>query len=212
MSSNVRSGVVRGNTVPFTHDSVVVAAGSARLTGVIRRDTSIADPTDGIRTMDDAMRRGLLIVVATFAVFAIVGCASNGPGATPVIAATPAGPTAGPTAAPSPTVPPPPGGPVPSQLLGSWIGRSDTVPPGKETLTLEPTTYRLVSADGASSGRVVVNGDEIDFFGADVCGLRLPKGVGPYRWTLVGEILHFEALALDPCGRAAVLADADYHR
>jgi len=92
------------------------------------------------------------------------------------------------------------------------MGKSDSQAPGNEYLTLMDTTYRLQSPDGTSTGGVVVNGDEIDFFDATACGLKLPEGVGRYRWTLVDGVLHFASLARDPCGRVAVLKDADYRR
>jgi hypothetical protein len=118
----------------------------------------------------------------------------------------------------------PPGGPVPAALIGDWF-----LPPaiviaveGKSAcrllkLTLTATTYRLThdSACGgiASSGEVVVNNTEIDFFNADVCGLKLPNGVGRYTWTLSNAVLHFVPLNQDPCPRgAAWLANRSYSR
>ncbi len=156
-----------------------------------------------------------LIIMAALVVLTSAAC---GPGV-----AVPPTPTEAQSSAPAATYPhpaltpaaspaPPSGGPVPSELLGRWVGKSDTIPPGAEYLTLSATTYRLESADGASTGSVVINGEEIDFFDASRCNLRLPAGVGRYRWTLVGGVLHFAALNKDACGRAAVLADANYRR
>src|SRR4029077_14538729 len=110
------------------------------------------------------------------------------------------------------------GGPVPASLLGEWF-----LPPaivaavdGNSScrmlrLTLTATTYRLThdQACGAltSTGEVVVNRAEIDFFNADVCELKLPDGVGRYGWTLAAGLLHFSALNSDPCPRGAAWLD-----
>jgi hypothetical protein len=112
----------------------------------------------------------------------------------------------------------PQGGPVPTTLLGDWF-----LPPaivvaveGNNScrllkLTLTATTYRLTHDPAcgaiASSGEVVVNQTEIDFFTADVCGLKLPDGVGRYEWTLTDGLLHFTALNPDPCPRGAAWLD-----
>jgi hypothetical protein len=167
--------------------------------------------------MHAVMRRFLGILAASVLAISSNACSASAPDSVGAGSSAATSGSAGtvapsPTTLASPTTAAPPGGPVPSQLLGTWIGKSDTVPPGREVMTLNEVTYRLESADGASAGSVVVNGDEIDFFSADQCGLRLPKGVGRYHWTLVGGILHFKPLDIDPCGRAAVLSDADYHR
>ena len=128
-------------------------------------------------------------------------------------------------ATPSADSSPPPGGPVPARLLGDWFLPPATVSAimGSSTcrllkLTLSPTTYRLTHTDDpacgtSSSGDVTVNNTEIDFFNADVCGLKLPNGVGRYRWTLTGGVLHFTPLNQDPCPRGTYwLANRDYGR
>ena len=102
---------------------------------------------------------------------------------------------------------------VPTQLLGDWflppatvsgIMRNDSCRLLK--LTLAATTYHLTHTDNpacgtSSSGDVVVNRTEMDFFNADVCGLRLPDGVGRYTWTLTDGALHFAPRGQDPCPR-----------
>jgi hypothetical protein len=109
-------------------------------------------------------------------------------------------------------------GPVPAALLGDWF-----LPPaivivveGDSNcrllqLTLTTSTYRLTHDPAcgvfASSGEVVVNKTEIDFFNADACGLKLPAGVGRYVWTLTGGLLHFAAMNQDPCPRGAAWLD-----
>ena len=114
---------------------------------------------------------------------------------------------------------------MPAQLLGDWF-----LPPATVTavmgnpacnslkLTLAATTYHLTHASDpacgtSSSGDVVVNGTEIDFFSADVCGLKLPDGVGRYTWALSDGVLQFTALGADPCPRGtAWLANRSYYR
>ena len=107
-----------------------------------------------------------------------------------------------------------PGQPVPSQLQGDWFfHRGD----GWVQLTLDGNQYTLQGYHNgrfgaAANGNVVVNADEIDFFNGDQCGIPLPGGVGRYRWTLSGALLHFAALSDDPCGRTEDLADQNYQR
>jgi hypothetical protein len=103
---------------------------------------------------------------------------------------------------------PPPGGPVPAQLLGDWF-----LPPSVAKdfegnagcvllkLTLTATTYQIAhTALGVcgtgSSGKVVVNNTEIDFFNgpSDVC---VDTG-GRYTWTLTSGLLYFTLIS-DPC-------------
>jgi hypothetical protein len=112
----------------------------------------------------------------------------------------------------------PQGGPVPASLLGDWF-----LPPAIVAavegdtscrmlrLTFTATTYRLTHDPACggltSTGEVVVNKTEIDLFNADVCGLKLPDGVGRYGWTLIGALLHFTALNPDPCPRGAAWFD-----
>jgi hypothetical protein len=93
---------------------------------------------------------------------------------------------------------------VPNELLGDWF-----LPPEAEAtiwgfaapcpanptpkncfiqLTLTTTTEHLQIKAGAmqdaGTAQVVVNGSEIYFFDSSFCGLKLPDGVGHYKWTL----------------------------
>ena len=119
----------------------------------------------------------------------------------------------------------PPGGPVPAAIQGDWFLPPATVSSIMSNdscrllkLTLAATTYHLThsinpACGTSSSGDVVVNKAEIDFFSADVCGLKLPDGVGRYTWTLTGGVLHFAAMKPDPCPRGTYWLDhRDYSR
>jgi hypothetical protein len=103
---------------------------------------------------------------------------------------------------------------VPGQLQGDWFFRRVD---GWVQLTLDGNDYKLQGYHNAgfgeaANGNVVVNGDEIDFFNGDQCGMPLPGGVGRYRWTLSGELLLFATLNDDPCGRREDLAARHYQR
>jgi hypothetical protein len=140
----------------------------------------------------------------------------------------------GPASAPSNSVTPPSppaGAPVPAQLLGDWFlppAVTDAILGHGPTLTCpQPPTaancyYQLnltaglyhVSISGAvnEEGHVVVNNNEIDFFsdGMD-CWLELPNGVGRYKWTITGGVLHLTLIS-DPCGRDYELANRSWLR
>jgi hypothetical protein len=115
---------------------------------------------------------------------------------TPSVAATP-------SAAPSP----PPGGPVPAQLLGDWFLPPSVVKDfdGNAVcvllkLTLTATTYQIThTALGAcgtgASGDVVVNNDEIDFLPGNEGAC---PDVGRYTWTLTSGLLYFTLIS-GPC-------------
>ena len=133
----------------------------------------------------------------------------------------------GPASAPSnsvtpiPAASPPPGGPVPAQLLGDWFlpeaaamalnppaTGGPPCPPQPTPancfirLTLSATTYQVyISTQLVGSGNVVVNNKEIDFFNGAICALQLPEGVGRYTWRLMSLGLHLTHLKQDPCGR-----------
>ena len=121
---------------------------------------------------------------------------------------------------PTPAATPPPGGPVPADLLGDWFlppAAVEFIAPGQcpspptaancfFRLSFAVTTYHqgFTTRGGMqaqSSGDVVVNGSEIDFFNGVQCGQQLPDGIGRYTWTVTGGILRF-VLISDPCGRS----------
>jgi hypothetical protein len=112
----------------------------------------------------------------------------------------------------------PQGGPVPTTLLGDWFLPPEIVIAVENDsscrllrLTFAATTYHLTHDQACggvvSTGEVAVNKAEIDFFNADVCGLKLPNGVGRYGWTLTGGLLRFTALSPDPCPRGPAWLD-----
>jgi hypothetical protein len=117
-------------------------------------------------------------------------------------------PTLSSAASPLPAASPPPGGPVPAQLLGDWFLPPSVVKDfdGNAVcvllkLTLTATTYQIThTALGAcgtgGSGDVVVNGSEIDFFNGSAAGC-VDTG-GRYTWTLTSELLYFTLIS-DPC-------------
>lgn len=109
--------------------------------------------------------------------------------------------TLSPTPIPTPSLPP--GGPAPAQLLGIWVLQPPAPNPlDNLTLTLDANTFTFnLTPTDTSSGDIVVNGTEIDFFNGADCHRSLPDGVGRYRWTLASSVLHFTPLGQDPCGQ-----------
>jgi hypothetical protein len=155
---------------------------------------------------------------------------------TPSAASSPIS-AASPLASPSP---PPGGGPLPAQLLGDWFlppmavnavfGTGVCPSPATAancflrinlaaTTASTPLNFHWYATDTAGKdqlrgwGNVVVNNNEIDFFNGPC------SGVGRYRWTVKGGLLHFTLIS-DPCGRSTELAykgygpypDADWSR
>jgi hypothetical protein len=106
---------------------------------------------------------------------------------------------------------------VPAQLLGDWF-----LPPSVAQdlegnavcvllkLTLTATTYQITrTALGVcgtgSSGDVVVNQSEIDFFnGSGGMSGECVDTVGRYTWTLTSGLLYFTLIS-DPCRPALQL-------
>lgn len=179
------------------------------------------------------MTTGMLVRGATgalllLALWGLVACGGDG-GLTPSASALPRSPIATATAtattaatatsvatatSAATAVPasPPPGGPPPTVLIGTWTRVVSTADSGA-VVTFSADGFRVADKLGGGIGDVVVNGDEIDFFNVQACGLFLPEGVGRYRWTLHGATLHFAPLNSDPCPvRHAHFADQDFTR
>jgi hypothetical protein len=123
-----------------------------------------------------------------------------------------------PMSAVRPTATPPPGGPVPAVLNGSWL-QKNTARSQPPMLTLyngnrfELQISSLTYGGGVSFGSVVVNGSEIDLFNGNICAIPLPSGVGRYRWTVQNGVLHFTPLNEDPCSmRSYFVANQSYTR
>jgi len=131
---------------------------------------------------------------------------------------------------PTATASPPPGGPVPAQLLGNWylspasVTEVSGIPcPANPTptncffqLALAATTWSIsfVATGGIvvpSQGNVVVNNNEIDFFNSVYCGLQLPDGLGRFTWRVTAGILYFTLIS-DNCTRAHVLTNSGWSR
>lgn len=101
----------------------------------------------------------------------------------------------------SPTPAPPAGGPAPAELQGQWVHATGA---SGQRLFIRPDQVVW----GGTRIELVVRGNEIDFYNGNACGIRLPGGVGRYRWSISGGLLRFEPLALDPCtDRPGVLAE-----
>jgi hypothetical protein len=133
---------------------------------------------------------------------------------------------------PTPTSSPPPGGPVPSQLWGNWYlpgaavrqVTAGTIPcPSNPTptncffqLMLGGSTWSIsfVASGGIvvpSQGNVVANGNEMDFYNSDYCGLQLPAGLGRFTWRVTVGVLYFTVIS-DTCSRANVLTNRGWTR
>lgn len=148
-------------------------------------------------------------IAAILTPLVLVACASTGssPSATASTQASVATASAAPTTPEaSPTWPP--GGPAPAALEGVWY-----FPLHSSTITLTGNDYQVAQTDPTNSaaGKIVVNGDEIDFFNGP-CG-QLPGHLGRYRWTLHGtSSVEFTPLNEDPCGRVDILVNATWTR
>jgi hypothetical protein len=104
----------------------------------------------------------------------------------------------------------PTGDPAPMELQGTWKLVSDNPDHGL-LFVISDTHYRVPTR--FAHGDLVVDGDEIAFFNAAICGLQLPDGVGRYRWSVHGRQLHLEPVDEDPCGgRSDILENATYRR
>jgi hypothetical protein len=148
----------------------------------------------GVRAFGDSVALlGALLAVS------LGGCGGNSAATGPTAAMTS-------TASGAPT-----GEAAPEELQGIWELVSKKNPEKGLRLVISESHYRVVQR--LAHGDLVVNGNEIAFFNAAVCGLQLPDGVGHYRWTIEGERLHFDMVEEDPCGgRSTILEDATYKR
>jgi hypothetical protein len=91
----------------------------------------------------------------------------------------------------------PPDG-APRELAGRWRRnvQGETV-----ILTLDGTGYHIQRGPASGSGRIAVDGDEIEFYGSNLC-----DGQGTYTWSFEEGRLRFTEIVADPCdGRTVVL-------
>jgi len=148
--------------------------------------------------------RSLVALVAVLAALGATGCGGAG-------ANTTGAPAKQPLASASPS--PPRGGPVPTQLAGSWLqvaaswrhlrlsGTEYTIGEGDYSADVRCPTEGVVHATGC----VAVNGSEIAFYN----GNGTPcQALGRFRWGISGGILTFTSPnSSDECPWEGVLDD-----
>jgi hypothetical protein len=148
------------------------------------------------------MRRFLALLV-----LALAACTS--PASQPPTTAATASPTSVPTASATPTVTPKPTAspraPAPAELQGRWrtvINEHD-----KPVLTLDDFHYTIERL-GIGTGSTTVDGDQIVFYGSNLC-----QGEGTYRWSIDGETLTLSPVGPDPCeNRADAIRNRPFSR
>jgi len=129
----------------------------------------------------------------------LVACAGDG-GSSPDGQTASGGVSSAPSASPVPsnaeaTQPP---NAAPPELAGRWRRsvQGETV-----ILTLDGTGYHIQRGSHSGNGRISVDGDEIEFYGSNLCDSR-----GTYTWSFENERLRFTEIVEDPCdGRTVVL-------
>jgi hypothetical protein len=109
-------------------------------------------------------------------------------------------PTVDPTPDETPEPSPSPAASVgPRELFGTW---RTTLAGEPLSLNITESTYRIVRGSNSANGSVSMSGDQIEFFGSNLCA-----GTGVYRWT-IGEdgALSFSPIETEPCdGRLEAL-------
>jgi hypothetical protein len=155
-------------------------------------------------------------VVVALAVALVVACGPAGPSATLPSASAPVVVT--PSSSPVPASPSPAAArttvptasavvenPAPPELAGSW----GTTGSDRIILTFVSDRYSISRGPGSARGRIAVRGDEIEFFGSDLC-----VGSGVYRWAVAAATLTLTPVGTpDPCGmRSDALVDRSFAR
>ena len=146
---------------------------------------------------------------AVVAALLLAGCGATGPtdsaGVSDALASAPV--SAEPTpAATERTTPSPSLSAEPRSLFGTW---RTTLGGEPLSLNLTETTYRIVRGPNAGNGSVTVTGDQIEFFGSDLC-----TGSAFYRWAISDAgALSFFPVENEPCpgrGEALLVSYPDY--
>ena len=93
---------------------------------------------------------------------------------------------------------------VPAELAGTW--RRSV---GGQTVDLSlQVGYTIQRGAGRGSGRVTIDGDDIEFHGSNLC-----EGSGIYTWVVEDDTLTFTMVGTDPCsGRSEVLVPGSFQR
>jgi hypothetical protein len=152
---------------------------------------------------------GCVIVVGALFALTLMGCGgeSTATGTTGAPASSPTAPassTSTGTGAPS-------GDAAPAQLQGTWKLVSGNALEKGILFVIGDRHYRVPTY--LAHGDLAVNGNQIAFFNAAICGLTLPEGIGRYHWTVKGGALHFQVIGEEPCGgRADILDGTTYER
>jgi hypothetical protein len=94
----------------------------------------------------------------------------------------------------------PAGTTAPTELQGTWKLVSKGNPEKGLLFVISDNHYRVPMR--LAYGDLVVDGDEILFYNAAICGLTLPDGIGRYRWAVDHDALRFELVGKEPCGAA----------
>jgi len=131
---------------------------------------------------------GACLLLSLVACSGQAGAPTSTPSATAAIATTPiAEPTSKPTSSPRT--------PAPTELQGTW--RTVINDADKPALTITDFKYTIERL-GIGTGAVEVNGDQISFFGSNLC-----PGRGTYSWSIANGTLTLESVAPDPCANRA---------
>jgi len=122
--------------------------------------------------------------------------ACSGQGAAPsqpTVASPAAVATAAPAATSKPTTPQ--RIPAPAELQGRW--RTVINDADQPVLTITDFKYTIERL-GMGTGAVEVDGDQIAFFGSNLC-----SGRGTYQWSIDAGTLTLTAVGADPCANRA---------
>jgi hypothetical protein len=149
-------------------------------------------------------------LVAAALVLGVAACSGQGVApSTPPSSSTTVAPTAGvaatPTLAPAPKPTSSPRTPAPAELQGRW--RTVINDADKPVLTITDFKYTIERL-GIGTGAVEVDGDQISFFGSNLC-----SGRGTYGWSIESGTLTLKPVDADPCSnRSDAIANRPFTR